>query len=70
MLVGSLVAMLDSSSRSQAELVNSKDEKQIGEASNVPIISTRSDVEPIVTRRELWSYYCRFFSTSILQAII
>ena len=61
MLIGSLLpAMLDSSSRFQAELVNTKVEKQIGEVSDVPIISARSDVEPIVTRRELWSYYCMF----------
>ena len=53
--------MSDSPSHLQAKLALTKNGKQIEElASDIPISSITSDDEPIVTRRELWSYYCRF----------
>jgi len=58
--VGSLLpVMLDSPSHFQAELDTTKDEKRIGElASDVPISTLAASDDPIVTRKELWSYYC------------
>jgi len=59
-----LPMMLDSPSHFQAELDTTKDEKQIGKlAPDVPIITLAASDdlnEPIVTRKELWSYYCTF----------
>jgi hypothetical protein len=52
--------MSDSPSH-QAELTVTKIRVQVEEAvSDVPVFSVTSNDEPVVTRRELWSYYCVF----------
>jgi hypothetical protein len=40
------------------------DEGDIYPVSDIPVTAPVLDNEPIVTRKELWSYYCKFYYPS------